>query len=209
MNEADKQFCNLRYNSKSRWLSYWYQISGALENSPESVLVIGKGSSITENTIRLLSDGKISITTLDIDSSLAPDVVGSVTELPFEDGLFDTVICCQVLEHLPFEKFPVALRELQRVCGKRVILSLPHGRKFFRFSISVPYIGEKTIIIKYPFTKRTISSKEHLWEIRKVVSRRHVVKKIKCFFDIEKEFLNEINCYHRFFILKKKESDDS
>lgn len=200
---TDNAYLTLRYSSKSRWLSYWYQISAALEISPEDILVVGKGSGVTDNTLKLITGGKIKVVTVDIDPSVSPDIVGSVTELAFDDGTFDVAICCQVLEHIPFEMFPVALRELQRVISRRLVLSLPHARKFFRLSVSLPYLGEKDMIVKYPFTKKSIRSKNHFWEIGRPVSRREVVKEIGRYFEIEKEFLNEINGSHRFFILKK------
>ena len=48
---------------------------------------------------------------------------GDLEWLPFQDKAFDTVICCQALEHLPN---PIhALRELTRVCRGRIFLSIP------------------------------------------------------------------------------------
>ena len=48
---------------------------------------------------------------------------GDLECLPFREGAFDTVICCQALEHLPN---PIrALQELERVCRKRLFLTLP------------------------------------------------------------------------------------
>lgn len=49
---------------------------------------------------------------------------GSVLALPFEDRSFDTVICCEVLEHVP--ETEQALRELCRVARHHLVLSVPH-----------------------------------------------------------------------------------
>jgi len=197
-------FLTLNYNSKERWLSYWHQISEALEISPERVLVVGKGSGITENSITQLSNGKTDVLTLDINNAVNSDIVGNVTELPFRTGSFDVIICCQVLEHISFDKFPAALGELHRVGGRRVVLSLPHKRKHFKIAYHIPFLKERTFIIKHPLTARHCSSKQHYWEIGRGVSRRQVVRHMTRLFSIEKEYLNEINCEHRFFILKKK-----
>lgn len=199
----DNPYLTVKYNSKSRWLSYWYQISETLEVSPVNVLVIGKGSGITENSIKLISNKEIQVLTLDIDKSTAPDIVGEATHLPFKNNSFDVSLCCQVLEHLPFEQFSTALNELQRVTRKRVILSLPHGRKHIRISYDASLLGGKNIIIKYPFTKKYCTSRHHRWEIGRYVSRKQVINEMLKFFTIEKEFFNEINCYDRFFILRK------
>ncbi|MBI4847601.1 MAG: class I SAM-dependent methyltransferase [Nitrospirae bacterium] len=200
----DKTYLTLEYNSKSRWLSYWHQISEALEVSPASVLIVGKGSGITGNAIKQLSAGGTKVVTVDINSAVNPDVVGDVTRLPFEGDAFDVAICCQVLEHIPFDKFPDALGELHRVAKKRVIISLPHKRKHLKLIFKLPFLEEKTIIIKHPFTVKRCTSGQHHWEITRGVTRRQVIKEMKKYFDIEKEFLNELNCEHRFFILRRK-----
>jgi SAM-dependent methyltransferase len=54
-----------------------------------------------------------------------PDVVGSGTDIPLGDAGFDTVVCTEVLEHVPD---PLkALREMHRVLkpGGHLILSTP------------------------------------------------------------------------------------
>jgi ubiquinone/menaquinone biosynthesis C-methylase UbiE len=200
----DNTYLTLKYNTKSRWLGYWHQISEALEISPDNILLIGKGSGVTENSIRLMSKGKVNILTLDINNSVAPDTVGEAVNLPFKNEAFDVSLCCQVLEHLPFQLFSTALNELKRVTRKRVILSLPHGRKHIRIACNMPFLGEKNLIIKNPLTKKHCISKKHCWEIGRSVSYRQVINQITKFFEIDKEFLNEINCSHRFFILKRK-----
>ena len=51
--------------------------------------------------------------------------VGDATALPFGDQSFDTVIACEVIEHLPAEQGPVLIRELKRVAAKCFIVSTP------------------------------------------------------------------------------------
>ena len=48
---------------------------------------------------------------------------GDLDRLPFRDKTFDTVICCQALEHLvnPIH----ALQELERICRDRLFLTIP------------------------------------------------------------------------------------
>ena len=196
-------YTTLKYNSKARWLSYWYQISETLATNPKDVLVIGKGSGIVEKTIQLFNP-EVNIVSLDINPSLKPDIIGSALNLPFKKGSFDSILCAQVLEHIPFESFESLMRELHSVTKNNVILSVPHKRKYVKVNIKIPFLKEKTIIIKFLFTKKVISSKQHHWEIGRKVSRRQVFKSITKFFELQKEFLNEINCYHRFFVLKKR-----
>lgn len=58
-----------------------------------------------------------------------PAVRADVSALPFPDGAFDFVLCTEVLEHLPEPRG--ALRELGRVCGGHLFLTVPH-EPFFR-----------------------------------------------------------------------------
>lgn len=200
----DNAYLTLQYNSKARWLSFWYQISEALEAAPRSVLVVGKGSGIAENVISQFSNYKTEILTLDINYAVNSDVVGSIVHFPFKRDSFDVALCCQVLEHIPFEDFPLVMSELHKVALKRVVLSLPHSRKHFKISCSFPFGAEKTLILKNPFTKHACSSKQDQWEIGRGVSLKQVRFHLSRLFEIEKEYLNEISCDHRFFILKRR-----
>jgi SAM-dependent methyltransferase len=55
--------------------------------------------------------------------------VASALELPLEDESFDTVVCWEVLEHLPKEGEPRAFGEISRVLrpGGTLYLSTPHA----------------------------------------------------------------------------------
>jgi SAM-dependent methyltransferase len=51
--------------------------------------------------------------------------VAPVTALPFADRSFELVLCTEVLEHLDDAELARALRELSRVAGRFVLLSVP------------------------------------------------------------------------------------
>ena len=72
--------------------------------------------------------GRIDI--IGVDANYASDRVreGSVTSLPFPDGVFDRALCLDVLEHLTFEEQPQALAELHRVVrpGGELFVSVPN-----------------------------------------------------------------------------------
>jgi SAM-dependent methyltransferase len=55
--------------------------------------------------------------------------IASALDLPFEDAAFDTVVCWEVLEHLPRESEPQAFAEVARVLrpGGVLYLSTPYG----------------------------------------------------------------------------------
>ena len=55
------------------------------------------------------------------------DVVGSILDIPFEDGHFDGVICNHVLEHLPVTLHANAVKEFHRVTkmGGHLYIAVP------------------------------------------------------------------------------------
>lgn len=63
--------------------------------------------------------------TTDIHASSNVDVVASADNLPFDDGEFDSIVCTQVLEHVP-NPWPV-VSEMNRVLksGGHVLISVP------------------------------------------------------------------------------------
>ena len=79
--------------------------------------------------------------TLDNSSECAPDVIGDVLRLPFADKTFDSIVCLEVLEHVPDTR--LALAEMSRVLkgGGVLLLSAPmhwplhyEPKDYFRFT---------------------------------------------------------------------------
>jgi SAM-dependent methyltransferase len=60
--------------------------------------------------------------------------VGSATEIPFPDQSFDTVVCWEVLEHIPKNSEPRAFAEIARVLkpGGVFYMSTPYAAGFTR-----------------------------------------------------------------------------
>ncbi|HEV7938682.1 MAG TPA: class I SAM-dependent methyltransferase [Solirubrobacteraceae bacterium] len=78
----------------------------------------------------------IEITERDLETARAnvnaPNVrlqTASATNLPFDDASFDTVVCWEVLEHIPVNTEPQAFQEIARVLrpGGHLYLSTPHA----------------------------------------------------------------------------------
>ncbi len=186
-----------------RWCSYWHQINEVLRTHADSLLIIGTGDSIVET---ILSTCVKKVNILDIDPELNPDYLTSVTEIDRVcTDKFDTVLCCQVLEHLPFSLFETAISQLAKVCQKYCIISLPQIRFMFRFALYIMNRGRD-----YQFVKRRNNvsfsfNGEHYWEIgAKGCSLKDVMSVMEKYFDIEKRFTIKENSYHYFFILKNK-----
>lgn len=194
-----------------RWASYWQQINEVLRLKPTNVLEVGVGGGLVANYLKSLG---VDIKTCDIDGELKPDFAGSVEHLPFEDNSFEVILCAEVLEHLPFEKFSSALWELKRVSGKYVILSLPHWGWTFKFCLKIPLLPPLKFLWKISGFLRhkpgessfaEASDDRHQWEIgKRGFSLRKIKKEIqKTGFKIPNHFIPFENPYHHFFILQK------
>lgn len=153
------------YRDKDRWISYWYQLAFVRRVSPKSLLEIGPGNGVVTNALRQES---IAVTTCDIASDTLPDVVGSITALPFPDASFDAVLAAEVLEHIRYEDVPQALSELHRVARKYVIVSLPHPGYVFSLSMKIPLVRRFSFLLQVPFFwKRHQFNGQHYWELGK------------------------------------------
>ncbi|MBI2120117.1 MAG: methyltransferase domain-containing protein [Parcubacteria group bacterium] len=154
-----------KYNSKARWVSFFYQIEILQDIKAKKVLEIGPGNGLVTYILR---DRGVQVTTVDIDPDLKPDVVASVSKLPLADNTFDAVCAFEVLEHIPFEHFVKNLKEMSRISKKHVVISLPDRRRILlHFLLKVPLINYKNIFIKIPSFKKHVFDGQHYWEIGK------------------------------------------
>lgn len=64
--------------------------------------------------------------------------VGSATALPFDEGTFDTVVCWEVLEHLPRGSEAQAFAEIRRVLRPRGVLYLSTPAADLRSRVTDP-----------------------------------------------------------------------
>lgn len=198
----------LFYLSKARWNSYYHQIDEVLKNNSQNVLVIGKGDGIVPNILK----GQIEeVKIFDIAEDLEPDYLGNVVEISnIVNKKFDSILCCQVLEHIPFERFENCLFELKKLTNKQVILSLPQHNIPFSFSLKLPKIKRKSFKILIPrclkkWDFEIHGKREHYWEINaKNYSLQKIRKVMRKYFIIKNEYTVDENLYHRFFILEKK-----
>ncbi len=191
------------YLTLQRWCSIWNQLDLTLKCKPNSVLEIGQGLGIFKNVGNLLG---LNIETLDLDPSLKPDYVGSITQLPFSDKKYDLVCAFQVLEHLPYEKALHAFNEMLRVSNDTVIISLPDSRVLWRFQIYIPFFGPLNLFFPR-FLRGNIRHEfdgQHYWEINK---KGYELRKVISDFSQNAKLIHTYrvteNTYHRFFIFSK------
>lgn len=191
------------YCSQERFNSYWMQFRELMSCRPGAVLEIGVGSGLLSWYLR--KEG-VRVTTMDIDESLGPDMVGDVLSIPLEDEGFDAVACFQALEHLPFDRLPDALTELRRITKGTVCLSIPDMNPSFRICIHVPGVGTFKKMLRLPRTwrKSLVPDSEHCWEIGKEGVTLKQVKSLfgSSGFDIVNTVVLFESPTHRFFRLQ-------
>ncbi|MEM7763631.1 MAG: class I SAM-dependent methyltransferase [Pseudomonadota bacterium] len=193
------------YDTRERFLSYWTQIELIAQAGAQSVLEIGVGVGLVNYYLKKTG---ISVTSMDIDPDLGTDLVGSVTDIPLEDNSVDFALCCQVLEHLPYDQFVNAVSELKRVARLGIVLSLPDVTGLvFAGSFRLPKFGMLQGMLTLP-RLRPIENKfdgQHYWEIGK---RGFPVDRIlasigETGINVERHFRLKDNPYHRFFVLRQ------
>lgn len=203
MKQVNKNHYNfLKYVTKKRFMSYYYQLKYIYDINPKSILEIGAGNNFLKNSLKDNYDIKV----LDIDPELKPDLIGSVDNIPIKNQSFDVICCFQVLEHLPFDKFERALSELRRVSKKYVLISLPYSKLECKINIKLPLIPEFISYHSFPqFYKKHNFDGHHYWEIgKRNYSKKKIIKIIKKLFIIEEVINPHESPYHLFFKLKKK-----
>lgn len=198
----------LSYVNENRWSSYYYQIKEVLASAGckcNSLLIIGAGDGIVE---KVLSNSDIVIHTFDFDESLNPTYVGDVKYIDrIVKQKYDFVLCCQVLEHLPFELFEDILKSLSAIAEKKVIISLPLQAIKFMFETRISGLPKMRfqLVIEKCWIKKWKYNGEHYWEVGiRHLTRKRIKNLFEKYFEIEKDYCVPYNQYHWFCILKSR-----
>jgi hypothetical protein len=76
-----------------------------------------------------------------MEQMASPHVTASIDALPFEDRSFDAVVASEVLEHLPVDVYEGARREIARVAGACVIVTVPNRESLESATTRCPQCG--------------------------------------------------------------------
>lgn len=204
--QVEPDYLNMPYLSRERWISFWYQIMEVTETKPESVLEIGPGPNIVSDVLENMG---IRLTSVDIDWRLRPTVGADITKLPFADKVFDCVLAAEVLEHIPFNEVPKALKELSRVSRKSIVITLPH---FSHFAPSIalklfPYVPRFSKVFPISLPVKHKFDGQHYWEIGKLGFSLSTVKQLladSTRMRLVKDYLIEENPFHHVFVLNRE-----
>ena len=133
-----------KFHLKKKELTEWerIRINDTLNILPEenSLLEVGCGDGRILN--RLV--GKYKNTCgLDISYNAlkyvkTKTIHGNLENLPFPDNSFDIVMCCEVLEHLPYSTYKKAVEEIERVAGKYILISVPNNENLENKMVKCP-----------------------------------------------------------------------
>jgi len=157
-----------RYETPERWVNYGLQIRTVIESTPESVLEVGPGTGTVSG---LLRGRGLNVTTLDVDPRFEPDIVGSVHELTrhVPPKSFDTVLCAEVLEHLPFDLLETCCQQLATVARRCVVIGLPRCAQphwGLTLKLRLPRWGDREITIGLPILPHwTGPTPDHYWSV--------------------------------------------
>lgn len=202
-NLKKNKYYNFEYEPFPRWCSYWYQIHETLSLAPKNVIEIGIGNSVVSKYIK---DKGVSVTTLDIDKSLEPDIVASVDDIPLKDNSYEVVLAAEILEHLCFENFSKSMHEIHRITKRYAIISLPHHGSSIVGVFKIPLIRWLRFSFKLPnFLSKENKNEDHRWEIGRKGYSISRVKRImsETGFSIVRDYIIPEYPYHHFFVLKK------
>jgi hypothetical protein len=200
--QVDKSHYSLgAYGFEGRFVSYFYQLREVLSRNPNSVVEVGVGDGVFGNFIR--DNTSVDYTSVDIAEDLKPNIVGSITALPLPDKSCDISCAFEVLEHIPFEEFDVAIAQLVRVAKKYVVISVPHFGPMLSFSIKVPFIPMIRFALKIPYPKKHVFNGQHYWEIgKRGYSVSLIRKKLALHGNPVADFVPFNSEYHHFFVLE-------
>ena len=203
--ESASHYKPSNYLTPRRMASIGHQIRLLANHfSGSSIMEIGVGNGLTT---QLLKEEGHEVTTFDIDPRLNPDIEGSITENDLSDEFVDTVLCCQVLEHIPWEKVPTALSQIHRVAKLGAVISVPNVTRV----ASIRYFSSKRASARQyrlPFFKRTgqdikVQNDFHYWELGANKSEREFETLLEAQFNIKHSLRTYENLYHQFYVLTK------
>ena len=162
---ADAYFSD-QYFELPQLLSQTQQIHEIHKLNPKSILEIGPGNGFTSS---FLKRAGYEVVTVDINPALKPDICAPLHELKqhLAGQKFDLVVCCEVLEHMPWDEFRSNVRYLSDA-GNRLFMTLPNYKRAFGVGalIKFPWLPRIPIgayvNIKAP---KTLEGTAHFWEV--------------------------------------------
>lgn len=160
------------------------QLRDVYRMRPSNIIEVGIGNGLFSNQLRNCG---IDIVTIDINDSLSPDICCSIEEIPDNIEKFskaskwDLLVCCEVLEHMPFSQFEKSIDIFKNI-SDRLYLTLPNFGKTVGMGglLKIPRIGyvEASMYLNTHFGS---IPDEHYWEVgsSKATRRKIIIDLLK------------------------------
>ena len=188
-----------RYFSMQQLCAFAHQLHQIWRMKPANVIEIGVGNGFVSSYLKRAG---VPVTTVDINPDLQPDICADLSDLPgLLSGKYDLVVCCEVLEHMPFYEFGANLDYLRAV-GDRLLLTLPSAHRTYGFGglLTLPRLRVLCDFhVSIPIKGRVPAA--HYWELgsEKECSRAVVVKMLKERYGVCKAGRLPLQPYHWLF----------
>jgi hypothetical protein len=189
------------YFELKQLFSLAHQIEKIHALRPASILEVGIGNGFTSMYLRRAG---YNVVTSDINPELEPDICAPLDELQksLDGRRFDLVVCCEVLEHMPFDQFTKNLSILRAV-GDRLFMTLPNHRKYFGFGGLLRLPKKKPIEVNLQVSTRLGKRlpAEHFWEVDydKTTSLPSIISELNKIYSSVETGVFSTNSYHRYF----------
>jgi SAM-dependent methyltransferase len=103
-----------------------------------SILDIGCGNGIITNQISMKFVVGVDRSAQALKHVIKKKCQADICNLPFFHNSFDTVLCSEVIEHLPYHNYYPALRELTRIASKYILITVPYKEDLRAVSVVCP-----------------------------------------------------------------------
>jgi hypothetical protein len=184
--QVDKQhYIFSFYSSERRYLSYYHQIKNIMhfveQKKATKILIAGKGDGVVQKILEAyneLYDLHLVVKTFDFAEDLHPDILGDLLDIgKLVSEQYDIIVCCQVLEHLPFDESVQVLAQMREI-SKYVIMSVPYNTITLRGTLKVPLLKEFEFCMKIPIwrDKKGMVDSRHYWELGYSISLKNYKK---------------------------------
>ena len=192
-----------KYFSSAQWEAFRFQAKAVKRLVDEgTVLEIGRGGGVVNAVLNSIG---LTAESLDINEHLNPTYVDDISRTDYvPPKLYDCVLCAEVLEHIPFERFDVCLENIRKSTKKYAVITLPNCH-CNRIQIELT-IGSHEKVLSFWPRKDPISS-SHFWELNsdKYCSNEAVLSHIERFFTVKDKGTVERLQYHYYYILEAKQ----
>lgn len=118
-------------------------VAAMVPDDVESVLDVGCGNGFITRRINAKHVVGLDPSSEALAHFEGEKVCAPAEAIPFEDGSFDAIVCCEVLEHLPSQTLAKVVREIQRVSRRAIIIGVPFDQDLRRGQVECAVCGRQ------------------------------------------------------------------